>query len=294
MRITGCFGLLTSLFVGIGRADEVTFYRDVLPILQQKCQRCHRAGEIGPMRLLTYEQTRPWAKAIREAVLTKKMPPWFVEHSRMPISNDNSLSERQIRVLAAWVDGGSLAGDPENQPPPIEFVDGWNIPKPDCVMEMPSEFPVPATGALDYHYIVVPSHFTEDRWVQMVEVRPSNRSVVHHAVIYIREPGSNWLRDRARPGIPFREHMPSLEPRGEHFTAYTPGMVPENWGPDAAKLVKAGSDFVFSDALYTNRNSCDGPHEDRACVCKRASSPARSDSGSGEHIVRDPPGQRAL
>src|SRR5450756_923475 len=109
------YSILPLLFATTAAAP--TFYRDVLPILQDRCQSCHRPGEIGPMPLLTYRQTRPWAKAIREAVLSKKMPPWFADPHYGQFANDASLSPEQIRTLTAWVDGAAPEGPVSQQPP---------------------------------------------------------------------------------------------------------------------------------------------------------------------------------
>jgi mono/diheme cytochrome c family protein len=107
-----------------------TFARDVAPILQRNCQTCHRPGEAAPFSLLTYEQARPWAKAIKEAVLEKKMPPWFADPRFGKFSNDASLSQSDIHTLVAWVDAGAPPGDSKEMPAPRHFVEGWSIPKP--------------------------------------------------------------------------------------------------------------------------------------------------------------------
>lgn len=181
---------------------QPTFYKDVLPVLQNRCQECHRAGEAAPMSLLTYKEVRPWTKAIREAVLTRQMPPWPADPHYGKFSNDRSLSREEIDTIVAWADGGARAGDPSDAPPPAHFTDGWGIHKPDVVFEMPNAFDVPASGTIDYQYIVIPSGFTEDRWVQEVEARPGNRQLVHHIIAFTRPPGSKWMKD-AQPGIPY-------------------------------------------------------------------------------------------
>jgi len=236
--------------------SQSTFYKDVLPVLQNRCQQCHRAGEAAPMSLITYKETRPWAKAIREAVITRKMPPWPADPHYGKFSNDRSLSRAEIDTLVAWTDGGAPEGDPADAPKPAHFVSGWGIHKPDIVFEMPNEFSVPAAGTIDYQYIVIPSGFTEDKWVQEVEARPGNRQVVHHMIAYIRPPGSHWLKD-ARPGIPFvpvkeenrdkRKHRRDEDNGGppELLVGFAPGMPPGILPPGQAKLVQAGSDFVF-------------------------------------------------
>src|SRR6202140_1158804 len=111
-------------------APSVTFTKDVASILQKNCQGCHRPGEAAPFSLLTYEQARPWAKAMKEAVLLKKMPPWFADPHFGKFSNDRSLSQKEVDTLVAWADAGAPLGDPKDMPPPANFVEGWRIPKP--------------------------------------------------------------------------------------------------------------------------------------------------------------------
>jgi mono/diheme cytochrome c family protein len=114
-------------------ADAPTFYKDVLPILQANCQSCHRPGEVAPMSLLGYEDARPWARAIKSAVVSKKMPPWFAESGYNHLANEKRLSERDINTIVAWVDASAPGGDPRTAPPPLKFESGWNI-KPDIIV----------------------------------------------------------------------------------------------------------------------------------------------------------------
>jgi Copper type II ascorbate-dependent monooxygenase, C-terminal domain len=196
------------------------------------------------MPFLTYAETRPWAKAIREQAITRKMPPWFADPSFGHFANDRSLSEDQIDMLAAWANAGAPAGDVKDAPPPRQWPQGWNIGTPDVVFEMPNAFPIPAKGAVDYQYLILPTHFAEDKWVQSVEVRPGNRATVHHAVVYIREPGSKWLE-----GEPADEAF--SVPLAKGFTTsdilmvYTPGNSFDEWKPGLAKRIKAGSSLVL-------------------------------------------------
>jgi len=229
----------------VAPAATPTFHKDILPILQARCQNCHRTGEIGPMPLFTYKETRPWAKSIKQAVLQKRMPPWFADPQYGRFSNDHSLTPDEIQTVGAWVDAGAPEGNPKSAPKPRVFQDGWNIAPPDTVLEMTAEFELPADGKVDYQYIVLPTGFTEDKWVQMVEVRPSNRAVVHHTVVFLREPGSKWM-SKATPGVPVSGGPSDVGGGGgEILSIYTPGMVPDIWAPGVAKQVKAGSDFVI-------------------------------------------------
>ena len=251
---------LSACFAGIALAGtaQVTFTRDVLPILQNHCQECHRPGEAAPMAFLNYQQVRPWAKAIREAVLIRKMPPWFADPHYGKFQNDRRLSQQEIGTLVAWSDGGAREGDMKDAPPPRQFVDGWDIGQPDAVFEMPQAYAVPAAGTVEYQYVVIPTGFSEDKWVQFAECRPGNRKLVHHMIAFIREPGSKWLKD-AKPGIPFvpargerRKDAQGRErrdddsvPNAELLVGFAPGLPAAVLRPGQAKLVKAGSDIVL-------------------------------------------------
>lgn len=218
-----------------------TFYHDVLPVLQRHCQSCHRPGEIAPMPLLTYAQARPWAKAIRRAVLSRKMPPWFAAEASVRFGNDPSLTPEEIAVIDAWASNGSPAGDPKTAPSPVTWPSGWNIPKPDLTLQMPEAVHVPAKEELDYQFIILPLNLKEDRWVQAAEIRPGARAAVHHVVVYVREPGSPWLRD-APAGRPF---VRAGVTRSDILAIYAPGQPAMRCLPGMAKKIPAGSDLVL-------------------------------------------------
>jgi len=229
-----------------------TFYRDVLPILEQHCQSCHRAGGIAPMPFETYEETRPFAGAIRRATQEKSMPPWFADSNVGQFSNDPSLRPAELATLAAWAEAKSPAGETKDARPSRRRTESWSIPKADLVLKMPQAVALPASGDIEYTYEIVPTNFKEDRWVQMAEVLPMLRSNVHHAVVYVRPPDSNWLR-HAPVGVPFTASTLTdpEDRRGAHWTdsdvllVYAPGSSPDAWPEKMAKFVPAGSDLVF-------------------------------------------------
>lgn len=160
-------------------AAVLTFHKDVLPVLQKNCQSCHRPGQIGPFSMLTYKDTRPWAKAIKLAVASRAMPPWFADPRYGHFNNDRSLKQAEIDTIVAWVDHGALEGNPKDAPPPIEWAaGGWQI-KPDVTFDLPP-YPVPATGIREWERIAFPTPFKEDTWVTSVEILPSVPAVVHH------------------------------------------------------------------------------------------------------------------
>ena len=143
-------GMALAAFAASTAPPSATFNRDVLPILQKNCQSCHRPGEVAPMSFLNYKDTRPWAKAIETAVLTKKMPPWYADERYGHFQNERKLSEAEVKTLVAWSHNGAPEGAATEAPRPVEFVEGWNIGKPDRVIEMPQAFEVPASGTIDY------------------------------------------------------------------------------------------------------------------------------------------------
>lgn len=251
----------------------VTFYKEVLPVLQKDCQSCHRPGEAAPMSFLTYESTRPWAKAIKTAVISKNMPPWFADPHVGKFVNDRTLGKSEIDTLVAWADTGAEAGNPADAPKPISWVEGWRIGKPDLVISMPAAFAVPAKGTIDYQYVILPTGFTEDRYVQMAEARPGDPSVVHHILAFISEPGNPAMRGMPR-GVAFspkeimeraralRSLLPappqghqaggrpqggggSLIELGDMLAGYAPGTLPNVLRPGQAKLVPAGSEIIL-------------------------------------------------
>jgi mono/diheme cytochrome c family protein len=236
-----------------------TFYKDVLPILQQHCQSCHRPKLIAPMPFVTYQQTRSWAGAIRETVRSRKMPPWFADPCCGHFSDDPSLSPQQIVILSSWADADAPAGDPHDAPPPPQWTEGWNIPQPDLTLQMPQPVPIPAHGDVEYTYEIVPTGFAEDRWIQMSEVRPSSRQYVHHAVVYIRPPDSLWLHG-APAGVPFTAsslHDEKLrhqahETDSDMLLVYAPGSSPDQWPDGMAKFVPAHSDLILQMHYTTN------------------------------------------
>jgi hypothetical protein len=256
--VCGALLLAGAAWAADSAPPTVTFNKDVLPILQKNCQVCHRPGEIGPMPLISYEGTRPWAKAIKGAVVARKMPPWFADPKYGHFTNDRRLSDRDVRKIVAWVDAGAPEGDAKDKPSPIAWTDGWNI-QPDSIFQMPDPYTIPPTGVLDYIYIVIPTGFTRDMWVTAAEVRPSARSVVHHVIAVVRPPGSLWMKD-AKPLVPYiapkqstegepDANDPGSEPVNmsyELLAAYSPGIQPQRFDIDhSAKLIPAGSDIVL-------------------------------------------------
>lgn len=245
-----------------GAEGQVTFHKDVEPVLQKHCQGCHRPGEIGPMSLMTYEAARPWAKAIKQSVVAGKMPPWHAAPGTPhKFANDRSLSAAELDVLKAWADTGAAKGDVKDAPRPMAFTDGWSIAKPELTMRPAKSFRIPANGTVEYTYYIFPEKFERDTWITELELRPQARGQVHHIIAYVRPPGSSWLK-----GYPRGEYFvpKSMEDRErpaegervsqwrEFLVGYAPGYGGLKMRPGAAKLIQAGSDMVFELHYTTN------------------------------------------
>jgi hypothetical protein len=271
LRVFLVFGCaLASLLMKLGGSlalpapprDPPTFYRDALPILEEHCQVCHRAGGIAPMAFQNYEETRQFATNIRRATQEKSMPPWFADPNVGKFSNNPSLNPAEIATLGAWVDAKAPAGEIKDAPPARRWAANWSIPKPDLVLKMPRPVQIPGSGDIEYTYEIVPTNFTEDRWVQMAELLPLLPSNVHHAVVYVRPPDSKWLR-HAPNGVPFTAATLTdpEDRRGAHWTdsdvllVYAPGSSPDTWPDSMAKFIPRGSDLVFQMHYTANGRS---------------------------------------
>src|SRR5262245_4989156 len=228
-----------------------TFTKDVAPVMYKHCAGCHRSGDMAPMSLLTYEEARPWAKSIREKVASGQMPPWHAVAPHGTFVNDRRLSEQEKDTLIRWVDGGAPKGDPKDLLPAPKFTDGWEIGKPDVVISMPKEYEVPASGAIDYQYFEAPTNFTEDKWAQAIEVRPGVRSVVHHILVFSREPGAT---PQPPAFVPVAPEMPAERPNanapsrrgpGALIATNAPGTNAITFQPGRALRIRAGAVLLF-------------------------------------------------
>ena len=228
-------------------------YEQIRPILVQRCVGCHQPGEIGPMPLLTYQEARPWAKAIKQAVLKRTMPPWHADAaSSKRIHNSRLLAETEIAQLAAWADGGALEGKPQ-QPIAVAKRDAkWTLGKPDLVVQIPG-YEIPASGTLRYTFLVTPTDLKEDMWISAAEWKIDQRAVVHHINAFVRPPGSSYVATAPKGQLyvatgaerSFRHPNEREIDRRELLVGYEPGYRPIAWGPRQAKLIRKGSDIVF-------------------------------------------------
>jgi hypothetical protein len=272
------FLLLASPLAAAPQSDAaITFNKHVLPIFQNNCQSCHRPGQIGPMSLMSYKEARPWAKAIKAAVVSKKMPPWFADPQYGHFNNDRSLKPAEIETLAAWADGGAVEGDAKDAPAPIQWpADGWHI-QPDLVVEAPP-YTVPARGVKEWEQLALPGPFKEDTWITSVQILPGQASVVHHYCFNLEahkptvdynvyewmevprgEDGVAKNPSRGvdtKEGIVLRRAVGSTEEkrfpgrqtiRGGSEFCYLPGLPYEDYRPvNAGIFVPAGTDVILS------------------------------------------------
>src|ERR1700733_6255840 len=192
--VIGCFIVALSLVSrtvnasGPNSKPEVTFSKDVAPIFYKNCAACHRPDELAPMSLLTYKDARPWARSIKDKVVTREMPPWGADPHYGQFSNDKRLSQDDVDTITAWVDQGAKEGDPKDLPQMPNFDDRWQIGKPDVVLSMSQAYTIAAEGSDEYLDFVIPTDFKEFKWVKAVEIHPGNKRVVHHVVAFVQTP----------------------------------------------------------------------------------------------------------
>ncbi|MFZ4628145.1 MAG: thiol-disulfide isomerase [Blastocatellia bacterium] len=245
----------------------VTFSRDVAPILYGRCAECHRPGETAPMSLLSYRDVRPWAKSIREKVVSREMPPWYADPNHGDFINEARLTSEEIETLRQWVDGGAKEGNPKDLPPvPKPRTGEWRNGEPDVVLSMSEAVEIPAEGTVPYKYFAVPTNFTEDKYVQFAEIKRGAPSVVHHVIISVREPEQGVLPpageirlDRLRganPEDPQANNRNANQRRGTNpdgmLVGWAPGMSPLRLRDGNAKLIRKGSVLVFQMHYTTN------------------------------------------
>ena len=255
---------------------NITYTKDVAPIFFKNCAECHRAGEAAPFSVMSYKEVRPWAKSIREKVVNKEMPPWHADAAVGHFKNDRRLSQNEIDIIAAWVDGGAEEGAANNLPPAPKFSEGWSIGAPDQVLQMKEEYTIEASGPDEYQYFTISTGFNEDKYIQMAEARPGNRKVVHHILAFVIPPGgidfgkmsreeveklfekemknSPFYRDgflsRLKPEQPVNDDgcngkIKDDGDSGEFLTGYAPGHNPDIWEAGVAKKIPAGSTLML-------------------------------------------------
>ena len=203
-----------------------TYARDVAPILQANCQSCHRAGEIGPFPLENFENARAMAANIAAVTGAKRMPPWKPVAGHGDFEGVRRLTDARIKTLRAWADAGAPQGDPKELPPAPRFPQGWTLGKPDLVLTMAEPWKTPAAGEDVYRCFVLPTGLAEDKDVVAVEIRPGNKRVVHHVLVYVDTQGRARTKDEAAPGSGYTSFGgPGFLPNGE-MGGWAPGNLP--------------------------------------------------------------------
>lgn len=242
---------------------KVTFTRDVAPILQANCQSCHRPGEIGPFSLLTYQDTRAWAGLVKDYTQRRAMPPWKPAPGYGVFEDARRLTDAQIRTIAEWVDEGAPKGDPKDMPPPRTFVNGWTLGTPDLVLDAGDSYPVTAEGRDVYQNFVLPYVSDKDQWVSAVEVRPDQRAVVHHVILYVDPQGKSLALDAADPQLGYTGSGvgPGFFP-AEFIGGWAPGNTPRFAPPGIALKIPAHARLV----LQVHYHKDGKPHRDRTRI----------------------------
>ena len=224
---TEAVGCLITRRDRLKNKGEITFAKHVSRILQNRCANCHHPDTAAPFSLLSYQDARNWSEMIKETVVQRRMPPWNADARYGKFSNDLRMTDEEIDTLVAWIDNGAPLGDKKDLPEPRQYESGWTIGKPDVVFKIPREYTVKANGTVKYQYFVTPTNFKKDVWVQAAEARPGNRAVVHHIIVFYRDPKS---RKRRRL-------------RGIVGTA--PGEEPMVWPKGVGVKIPAGSELVW-------------------------------------------------
>jgi len=266
LLVLGCLGLSASAV-----AEPPTFSKDVAPILYASCVSCHRPGEVAPMSLVSYEDVRPWAKAIRSKVVSREMPPWGADPHYGTFKDDRSLSAAQIATIAAWAEGGAPRGRDADLPRMPSFTAGWSHGEPDVVIDMPVEFAIPAEGEVPVIDFFTKAPFTQDVYVKALEVREGTAGVIHHAGVYVIDklPEGARLVNGRIIGADGKEMSRNQVARANGGTStqeiqkllsFVPGRGYEEYQGDAGQLIKAGSYIDF----YMHYTPNGAPAKDRS------------------------------
>jgi hypothetical protein len=206
---------------------QVTYCKDVAPILQRKCENCHHAGTAAPFTLSTYEEAANWSAMIREVVLDRRMPPWHADPRYGEFQNCRTLSPEEMDKLVTWIDNGTPEGDKQDLPQPIAYTEGWQIAKPDVVFKLPNEVKVPAEGVVRYKYFETKTDFAEDVWIEAAEARPGNRAAVHHIIVFYKEANGRTDLD------------------GGWVVSYAPGDSPLQLSGNQARRIPKGASLIW-------------------------------------------------
>jgi mono/diheme cytochrome c family protein len=296
LSITAALAFVFSGSANPKKPANITFSKDVAPIMFKSCSECHRAGESAPFSTMSYKDVRPWAKSIKEKVSNRTMPPWHADPHYGAFKNDRQLSQKEIDTIVAWVDAGAPEGNAKELPPAPKFTEGWNMPTPDMIITLPEEYQY-KPGADEYQYFDVDPGFKEDKYIVMAEARPGNRKIVHHIIAFIAPPGSpnmskltgdarnKMLENAIKNGPFYRDGFlmrmkpdqpvvddgcadPKMQRGGNDnmLVAFAPGKQADHYPQGVVRRVPAGSIIRFQ-MHYSNQTlSGDKPETDRSMV----------------------------
>ncbi len=248
--------LTVLLLVPVSLHAEVTFNKDIAPIIYKNCSSCHRPGEVAPFSLLTYSDAAKRATLIATVTAKRYMPPWKPEPGYGDFEDERRLNDKEIQLLSDWAKAGAPEGNAKDKPVPPQFQEGWQLGKPDLIVQMPEPYTVPAEGRDIYRCFVLPLNLTEDRYVSAIEFRPGNRKVVHHAILHTEEIGPARQRDAADPGPGYNCFGGGGGVTGEGgLGGWAPGATPRFLPDGVARLVTAGSDLIVQNHYHPSGKS---------------------------------------
>lgn len=272
--------------------DPVTFSKHIAPIIFNHCAVCHRPGEVAPFSLMSYEDVKKRDRTIAYVTQKRFMPPWKPEPGFGDFHDPRRLSDEQISLIKRWVDEGSVQGKPEDLPPMPKFADGWFLGEPDLVVQMPEEFTVPAEGRDIYRCFVIPLKLDEDTYVTAAEYRPSNRKVVHHALLFLDTSGAARRLDEKDPGVGYsRMGGPGFIPSGG-LDGWAPGAFPRPLPDGIGREVRKGSDLV----IQTHFHPTGKPEKEQSSVglyfCKKKPAKLSTTIPLGARKIDIPAGEK--
>jgi hypothetical protein len=271
----------------IDTTSNPTFHKNVLPVLQKNCQACHRDGGIAPMSFTSYESTRPWAKAIKAAVVNRKMPPWFADPHYGEFRNAPKLTDADIKTLVAWVDEGAREGEVSLNGGNLKGADGWRI-QPDVVVSMPEPYRVVFHGPGEIKEFFIDNPFKEDTWVSAMEIRPSDPTVVHHAIVQIPERAQRNIPLGGSYGDIFARNFERQTGEGTFMTmeaVYAPGTPPLDFQYNGSAKLIQGKKPIRIEVHYTPNGVARMDQTQIAFTLAKAPAQRRFVMMAPEHLV---------
>ena len=246
------FTLLFALivFVLTQGQTQVTFAKDIAPIIFNHCSSCHRPGEIGPFSLTNYQEVSVWAPTIRYVTANKIMPPWKADPTYSRFMDENYLSDEQIKLIGDWVDAGTPMGNMQDMPPFPDFPENSLMGEPDLVLTFERSYEHKGNGKDEYRYFVLPTGLTQNKKVKAIELRPSNTKIVHHALFFSDVSGKTRTYDLQTPEYGFSAYEnPDFDVfeviNRDQYPGYVPGQKPRRYPDGLAKDMLANSDLVI-------------------------------------------------